>query len=698
MTRSHTITLGALYLVALLPAMNLVIFGPLTIYLANADEFLVTHIGVLLINLPLTLTLALVLTLPGLAMNSAVRGVYASILFVLGLLLWAQGSFFMHDYGVLDGRGIDWSAVPFPGWTDAAIWVVALALALFLATRISRIAAFGAVVFIMIQSVPIVIELFEHKVELEAPTSKPLAGPPEGIHDYSSKFNIVHVLLDNFQTDVFRELVAEQGLGNEFDGFVLYTENTAVAPHTSLALPAIFSGRFYNGSKSANSYYRESMEQGFQNLLFEDGYTFNLMPMMDMDQGSYSNYYRLPKVFHGSDSARKRKDISYLLDLSLFRQAPHRLRSWFYNQNNWRLSKGLSDPGNVKGFVHRQFFEQYIDAIHIDSEQPAYHFLHLWPPHPPFNTLPSGRWAGRVLENTRENYLNEARPMTRLLASMVRKLKAMDIYDESLVIFQSDHGGGFEPEFMPTRTLGLLAVKPVNSRGPLRFSDAPSTVTDVAATILEAVGIDHPSIPGQSVLSLGNDRRIRPYMYFGDRKDKALHQIIIDGSPYDPESYQDTQTIVMASESNRYRYGDTIKVGLIGTGERYLGSGWATPSDQHIWTNDHVASLNLTVEPTSVDLQLAIDLIPHVDIGALPRQRVDILVNGRKALAWVGRKHTPQHLEVTIPAEWVDSRQLSIRFLLPDAASPADLGIGGDGRLLGIALIGFQLRQLESGQ
>jgi len=696
-TRSH-ITLGALYLVALLPAMNLAVFGPLTIYLANADEFLVTHIGVLLINLPLALALALILTLPGLPMSSAVRRVYASILFVLGLLLWAQGSFFMHDYGVLDGRGIDWSAVPFPGWTDAAIWVAALALALFLAARISRIAAFGAAVFILIQSVPIAIELFEHKVDLEGQTSRPVAGAPEGIHDYSSGRNIVHVVVDNFQTDVFTEIVAEQELEEAFDGFVLYPQNTAVAPHTSLALPGIFSGRVYDGSTSANSYYRESMEHGFQNLLFDHGYTVNLMPLMEMDQGSYTHYYRLPKIFEGSDSDRKKKDISYLLDLSLFRQAPHWLRSWLYNQNNWRLSKQLATPDNVKAFVQREFFEQYTETIHVGRDQAAYHFIHLWPPHPPFSTLPSGRWAGKVLENTRENYLNEARPVTRLLIGLVDKLKAMGIYDQSLIVFQSDHGGGYEPDFMPTRMLGLLAVKPVGSRGPLRFSDAPTSVIDVAATILDAVGIERPTIPGQSVLDMSDDRRIRHFVFFGDRKDRALHQIIIDGTPYDPGSYSDAERIIMATESSLYRYGDMVNVGLIGAGERYLGSGWATPSDRHIWSNERVASLNLTVEPASTDLRLVVDLIPHVKAGILPRQRVDIMVNGRKALAWVGEQESKQRLETTIPANWVDSSEMNIRLVLPDAASPAELGTGGDQRLLGIALIGFQLRQLDSEQ
>jgi len=697
-SHKNSLAPGALFLIALLPAFNLAVFGPLTIYLANTDEFSVTTAGLLVINLLMALGVAMVLTLPGLLLNLPARRIYGSVLFVVGVLLWAQGSFFMHDYGVLDGRGIDWSAASIPGWLDFAFWAVALLLALVLAPRISRIAAFGSTAFILFQAALLGVGLSQIEHGPEAPGAGSADAFPDGIHAYSADRNIVHVVLDNFQTDVFAALVAEQGLEDDFDGFVLYRENTAVAPHTSLAIPAIFSGRIYDGSEPAANYYREAMEHGFHSTLFERGYTVNLIPSMTMRQGPYTNYLSLPKVSLASGGKRKIRDVAFLLDLSLFRQTPHWLRPWFYNQNNWRLLNRVSEPNNIKSFVQRQFFEQYIDTIHVDIDRPAYHFIHLWPPHPPFGTLPSGRWAGRVLDNTRENYTNEARPMTRLLANLVQKLKEIGVYDQSLIIFQSDHGGGFEPDFMPSRLLGMLAVKPAGSRGPMRYSDAPTSVTDVAATILEEVGISDTSIPGKSILGMESGHRIRHFVYFGNDDDRSLHRVVIDGSPYDPDAYLETELITMASESNRYRYGDQVDVGLVGSGGRYLKTGWSAPDDRHVWSNDHSADLLLTVEPTETDLHLAVDLIPHVNGEALPSQRVEILVNGRKALTWVGEEQSKQRLEATLPAEWVDSSQLHIRFVLPDAASPAELGTGGDQRLLGIALIGFQLRQLDSEQ
>ena len=82
---------------------------------------------------------------------------------------------------------------------------------------------------------------------------------PDALARYSPDLNIVHLVFDNFQTDVFLDLVREKSFEDELDGFVLFPDNAAVAPHTALAVPAIFSGRVYDGEQSADNYYKQAI-------------------------------------------------------------------------------------------------------------------------------------------------------------------------------------------------------------------------------------------------------------------------------------------------------------------------------------------------------------------------------------------------------------------------------------------------------
>lgn len=696
--RNKPIAFFAMFVVALLPALNITVFGASNIYLTNIDEFGVGYQTLLLIYLPLGIVLAAVLATFGLLFRGVACTVYVSLLFVFGILLWLQGAFLMPDYGSLDGRGMDWAAIQFPVWADVLLWVVVLAAAVVLAGRIVRIAVFGSMVFVVLQATMLTAAMLEQEEGFWVRKLPTASAPPEAIYQYSPTTNIIHIVFDNFQTDVFSDLVAEQGLADEFDGFVLFRENTAVAPNTALAMPAIFSGRTYDGSVSPEDFYRQGMEEGFHSVLLDHDYTVNLMPLMSMRQGGYDNYYRLPRIYQGTALDQIRKDATQLLDLSVFRQIPHLARVWVYNNNNWRLSMWLNDPETVLAFQHRRFFTDYIDRLSTDADGPAYHFVHLWPPHPPFTTNRSGRYAGRVLENTIENYVNEARPIVALMVDLIHRLKDLGIYDDSLIIFQSDHGGGFEPDFMPTRLLGLLAVKPVGSRGPLEVSDVPTTVADVARTILDEMDISEPDFPGQSVLHMGSEQRFREFIYLGSGESRTLNRIGIQGSAYEPESYTRGDAVVLARPSKTYHYGDLVNVGLTGEGGRYLDAGWSQQADRHCWSNASKAVLSMTVEPPTADLVLAFDLIPHVHPQALPQQRVEIVVNGQNAGDWVGTEQRKQRMEVEVPKAWIEGSDLEIIFHLPDAVSPVELGTGGDGSQLGIALINILVSEVPSEQ
>ncbi len=685
-----TPSVWSIFLIALFPSSGLCIFAPGTIFLNNENEFDAGLKALLPGLLGLSILMAVVLTSLVLLTRSSFRFRIVGMLFVLGILFWLQGAFLVPDYGELDGRGIKWGSVGLLTSLDLVLWLAALVLAFLLARPVMRVAVFGSVVFIVLQSAPLLLAIGSSSTDVD---SGPESAIPAELLQYSRHQNIVHIVFDNFQTDVFLDLVREQSFEENLDGFIVFRDNAASAPQTSLAVPAIFSGKQYLGDEPADVYYQQAIEGGFHVELLEHGFVVNLIPLLSMRAGPASHYFELPQVYSGGNRERTKREIAQLLDLSLFRQLPHLARKWIYNDNNWRVSQLAYDPGEGKAFQQRQFFSDYIDGLSAFVDQPVFHYVHLWPPHPPFTTTESGRSAGKVLPNTLESYRNEARPMVALLINLIDKLKAEGIYDDTFILFHSDHGGGFEPEFMPRRLLGLMASKPFDARGPLQVSDKPTSVIDVAATVLDQAGITEHSFSGHSVLDTVELARTRQFTFVHEGE---LYRIDISGSVYDPDSYSSPVRLERAEPKRDYQYGTLATVGMTGNGGRFLESGWSNPADRHVWSNALEASLVLHVEPSDVDLTLSIDLIPHAHAEKLPEQRVRLLINGQPITEWIGREQRIQRLEVEVPRELTDQPEMRITFSLPDAISPAEIGTGGDQSQLGVALIGFQLDQQES--
>jgi len=73
--------------------------------------------------------------------------------------------------------------------------------------------------------------------------------------------------------------------------------------------------------------------------------------------------------------------------------------------------------------------------------------------------------------------------------------------------------------------------------------------------------------------------------------------------------------------------------------------------------------------------------------------RVTININGRKAGVWIVTG--PGEYNLTIPQDYLKGPKLKISFELPDAASPANLGISSDSRKLALAMKTIKLSEIN---
>lgn len=113
--------------------------------------------------------------------------------------------------------------------------------------------------------------------------------------------------------------------------------------------------------------------------------------------------------------------------------------------------------------------------------------------------------------------------------------------------------------------------------------------------------------------------------------------------------------------------------------------GWAYPEEWGTWTDGPAAELYFRVQ--GVPRSLSMDVNPFVAPQAgVPAQTLRILANGMAVGTY--SLQAAQILQVELPASAMASGSefLTLRFEMPQAASPLTLGLSPDARLLGIGV------------
>lgn len=128
-----------------------------------------------------------------------------------------------------------------------------------------------------------------------------------------------------------------------------------------------------------------------------------------------------------------------------------------------------------------------------------------------------------------------------------------------------------------------------------------------------------------------------------------------------------------------------VGFGAEGNCDAFLGEGWSRPEGTFVWTEGDTSELRFATVRAAGGVRLEIQLRPHVNLPALPEQRLHVLVNG--VLVCSARVAQDMLLEVPVPADaWPRSGEARVRLVHPDAARPSDLGPSADTRALAFAV------------
>ena len=532
-------TRGRRLAVAFFPAClgpcQLLLFGPHTLHSGNAGEFSLAFSALLsplvtIFFITVILLLALAVVIP-----ARLYAAYVALLSAFGFVSWVQGNLLLEDFGPLDGTSINWSAHTAGASGQLILWVgLPMALALLGRRIVSQAAAASA----MLIGLQVLVVAFSPVMRSETSRGKsgPWRQPPERMSHFSSSQNIVHLILDGFQGDVFGEIVERDAeLRGALEGFVFFSDHAGAFPTTSMSIPAMLTGVAYRNESPTDQFIADEFaRRSIFTELGEHGYDIDFAAIVGRYfKGPIRSRYALPRPY-GSYQDHRRAATAQLFDLSLFRHAPSVLKRRVYNNQEWWLQRQdwfFEDVSIVPRVHHamngRAFLFDLMERMEVAQEAPVYKVIHIGMPHRPLVVDGSCDFIG-VTPVTRQASVAQARCTLLTVVELFRRLRDLGIYDDSLIVLASDHGsdlsargflfdGGEAIEGlseMAGSAGALLAVKRPGAEGPLVHSAAPSAITDIPATIADVLGL--PSeLPGVSVFRLAeSQRRAREYAHY----------------------------------------------------------------------------------------------------------------------------------------------------------------------------------------
>ena len=541
------IKIASSLLAAALFSLTLLVLVPAHVYLANRSAVVVFLHEVLTASAGLAVLTGVILT-GGLQLcPPRARQLLTVLLIGMSLLFWVHAYCLVWPYAVMDGRSIPWENYTGRALIDATLWIVVLAGMLKFAHRVyPRTAVIcGGLLAIQLVSLGVSaarsyvspLDFFKHYYVEQEPA-----------FEYSTQRNVILILLDEFQSDVFAEAVLPQpDLRSHFDGFTYFPNTTAGANFTELALPAILTGRMYDNSVPRDVFLREAyLKHSLPAFLKHAGFAVHLYPWRGFANESIyyhesvaSNLRRRPRPWQD-----KLTDVARLIDMGLFRSMPQFAKRLVHNDSAWLLSAFLTrsltqplpaaaEPGSATGTITTEFGPGLtMDNVFIGLARGhplpgkgmtahdgpgVFKFYHLAGLHVPVKMKRDFTYG--TFDYNRANFSEQAEAYAKIMGAYLAELRRRNLYDNSMIIIVGDHGSGRSPELYVSpssaeistrldatasrgefqrdkaRGIPLLLIKRFGEQGGLKTSRTPASVIDIPATVRKELNLAHPAVP-----------------------------------------------------------------------------------------------------------------------------------------------------------------------------------------------------------
>ena len=498
-------------------ATPLLIAGPLSLFAANFGDFDLGATQVARLILPLLrLVLFAALITAALPFQAAVQ----ICLIALSIALYVQGNLVVWDYGRFDGTDIPWADYAYRGWIDAAIWLSILSVIIIARKRVMKDASLivGGLCAIQLASSLLAFSQSKAPYQVHIPQSG-----GHTLYSFSKEKGILMLIMDEFSSQAFSSILETRPeTKKEFADFTYYRDTLAAFPTTYAAVPAILTGQPAPIDGSLSAYFERSAPDSINEQLATAGWNSEVVTFHPIckhfKNGRCQSLNQSTAL--DKDTASKR-ELLKLLDLTLFRYAPHHLKIRIYNDERWFLQNEGTSSLIPNHRASIRFVESFHGKIVGDSAQPTFKAIHLLVPHGPYHLTPEcTRYVGPG-RSAQRMFASNVECAFKLIDKIFTKMKDAGVYDSTTIVIVADHGTpiGFDKvsKGKPVhkglrRAFPLLLIKPAGYR----------------ASESEEIKIDERQLSQLEIVGLLNDLnslglRVAPTQARTESGDRLFH-------------------------------------------------------------------------------------------------------------------------------------------------------------------------------
>lgn len=462
-------------------AFMLCIYEPIITYAANIDDFwfdlnlLLPKILIFFLVAFLFLFIISFLFLLLLNKNKRIYKIFLIIAFVIFLILYIQGNYFIKNLPVLNGSIIDYSKYNLENIKTLIVFLTIVIIEIILLKKFNIdktvklnnyvIIAIFSMLFVSLISTFLTTDIFKKKTIVSATTNN--------INTVSNNKNMFIIIADSIDSRIFKSILdSNKEFSNTFDNFTYYPDTTSGYLFTRDSIPFILSG-FWNEEKvDFVDYYVNALDNSkLFKILDKNGYHKNFYEyeiyssskVIDSFENIqlYSNSINCISLFKQFAKYDMFKYLPFILkkysriETANFNLCKNKNNSTYYSWNNNDVYQNIKDNENLSTID-----ENYFQILHFEGG------------HVPFdydenvNVINNGTYEQKVTSTI------------KIIDAFIKRLKDNNAFDNSIIYIMADHGEGKDNY----RQNPMLLIKGINEKHKLEISNAAVSYIDLIDT------------------------------------------------------------------------------------------------------------------------------------------------------------------------------------------------------------------------
>ncbi|OFY66316.1 MAG: hypothetical protein A3H98_02875 [Bacteroidetes bacterium RIFCSPLOWO2_02_FULL_36_8] len=654
--------------------LTLFFFIPSQIYLANATEFNYSYTSLLVFIVPFAFLLLALLTAVLIFIRKFPQ-VYKKalgFLFYFGFMSWLQANIISWDYGLFDGHQILWEKYIKNGLIDGFIWFgIGIILYYFFNKLYEYLRVFSLYLLVIQFSYTgwlyfnLPSELKFQNFEVDE-TNK---------YTFSKDENVLIIMLDAFQTDIFNEIIQENpALKSPLDGFTYFRNSLSGHGHTNLSVPNFLTGKYYHNDMSITDFIKNAYlsETSIPKRLKDNGFNVELFPWEIVKKTIYFDSAVMDNLKENKISYN---DFTFIFNISIFQFMPHVLKMYFFFNYDWIYEQKENTPindsqitiGDKNGTAKinsLKFINEFNQLAKGESSKKTLRYYHLAGIHEPLLMDENFNIATSWIPFNRANAKKQAKATLKIIGHFINKLKLINCYDNSFIFILSDHGF---PEFgirdtsftsnkfiSESRTdtagaLALLLVKRKNDKGLLTINDSPTMISDINQTIFDELNLEPKDI-NRSFFKIKKDAKRKRYFYYTVSGDidknymTTISKLSVEGFSWFPHSWKNTGEKYYPI-NNKYFKGKVInyrdnELLYFGNEKNYLQyavSGWSWGEWDYTYTESQKVELKIPNDLSKTNKIIKVRLMPPQENPEII-QEVVLKIDDKTLAKWTVEK------------------------------------------------------------